>query len=88
MNPDVPAPESVPPVNNTDPQRGYPKPKAPPSEDDSGRPVVPVELPGQPHAPERVAGEARRLAGGARLAANLPLRAQLAQQGLPGTPQQ
>lgn len=54
MNPDVPAPESIPPVNNPDPQPGDPKPKAPPSEDDSGRPVVPVELPGTPHAPERV----------------------------------
>lgn len=53
-DPDVPAPEPVPPVNNPDPQPGDPKPKAPPSEDDSGRKVVPVELPGKPHAPERV----------------------------------
>jgi hypothetical protein len=55
-DPDVPAPEPVPPVNNPDPQPGDPKPKMPPSEDqdDSGRKVVPVELPGKPHAPERV----------------------------------
>jgi hypothetical protein len=52
--PDVPAPESVPPINNPDPQPGDPKPTAPPSEDEPGRKVVPVELPGQPHAPERV----------------------------------
>ena len=31
-----------------------PKPKAPPSSDDEGRTIVPVKLPGQPHAPERV----------------------------------
>lgn len=58
MNPDVPAPESVPPAHNPDLQPGDPKPKAPPSEEDS-TPAVPVELPGQPHARERVAGEAR-----------------------------
>ena len=53
MSPDVPAPESVPPVGNPDPQPGDPRPKVPPSDDD--RPdVVPVELPGKPHAPERV----------------------------------
>ena len=34
-DPDVPAPESVPPINNPDPQPGDPKPKAPPSEDES-----------------------------------------------------
>lgn len=54
--PDVPAPESVPPINNPDPQPSDPKPKAPPSEDEPGRRVVPVELPGKPHAPERVDG--------------------------------
>lgn len=54
MSPEVPAPESIPPVNNPDPQPGDPKPKAPPLEDDSGHQVVPVELPGKPHAPERV----------------------------------
>ncbi len=53
MNSDVPAPESVPPVNNPEPQPGDPKPKAPPADED-GRRVVPVELPGKPHAPERV----------------------------------
>lgn len=54
MNTDVPAPEPVP-INNPDPQPGDPKPKSPPPPaDDNGRPVVPVELPGQPHAPERV----------------------------------
>jgi hypothetical protein len=51
--PEIPAPESVPPVNNPDPQPGDPKPKAPPSEDEPGRRTVPVELPGKPHAPER-----------------------------------
>ena len=55
MSPDVPAPESIPPVNNPDPQPGDPKPKMPPPpQDDTGRPVVPVELPGEPHAPKRV----------------------------------
>lgn len=53
MSPDVPAPEPVP-LNNPDPQPGDPKPKAPPSGDDNDRTVVPVELPGKPHAPERV----------------------------------
>lgn len=52
MSPEVPTPEPVPPVSNPDPQPGDPKPKAPPSEED-GRRVVPVELPGRPHAPER-----------------------------------
>jgi hypothetical protein len=53
-DPDVPAPEPVPPISNPDPQPGDPKPRAPPSdEDESGRKVVPVELPGKPHAPER-----------------------------------
>lgn len=50
---DVPAPDNVPPVHNPDPQPGDGKPKMPPSED--GRDKAPVELPGQPHAPERVA---------------------------------
>jgi hypothetical protein len=54
LHPEVPTPEPTPPLNNPDPQPGDPKPKAPPSEDDSGRRVVPVELPGKPHAPERV----------------------------------
>jgi hypothetical protein len=49
---DVPAPESVPPVNNPDPQPGDPKPKAPP--EDGRRPPAPVELPGRPGLPERV----------------------------------
>lgn len=52
--PEVPTPEPTPPLNNPDPQPGDPKPKSPPSEDDSGRRIVPVELPGKPHAPERV----------------------------------
>jgi len=51
---EVPTPEPTPPLNNPDPQPGDPKPQVPPSEDDSGRRVVPVELPGMPHAPERV----------------------------------
>jgi hypothetical protein len=54
MLPDVPAPENVPPLNNPDPQPGDPKPKAPPPDEEPGRRNVPVELPGQPHAPERV----------------------------------
>lgn len=52
--PDVPAPESIPPVNNPDPQPNDPKPQPPPSEDEPGRRVVPVELPGKPQPPERV----------------------------------
>jgi hypothetical protein len=48
---DVPAPDSVPPVNNPDPQPGDDEPKMPPSE--GGREKPPVELPGQPGAPER-----------------------------------
>ena len=48
---DVPAPESVPPVNNPDPQPGDGQPKMPPSE--GGREKAPVELPGNPGAPER-----------------------------------
>ncbi len=51
---DIPSPEPTPPLNNPDPQPGDPKPSVPPSQDDNGRKVVPVELPGQPHAPERV----------------------------------
>ena len=49
---DVPAPDSVPPVNNPDPQPGDGKPKAPPSE--GGRPPPPVELPGRSGVPERL----------------------------------
>ena len=52
MDPDVPSPEPVPPVNNPDPQPGDPKPKAPPSEEPGGH-RVPVELPGKPGIPER-----------------------------------
>jgi hypothetical protein len=51
--PDTPAPENIPPMNNPDPQPGDPKPKAP-SDDEAGRRYIPVELPGVPHAPERV----------------------------------
>jgi len=54
MLPDVPAPENVPPLNNPDPQPGDPKPKAPAPEEEPGRRTVPVELPGESHAPERV----------------------------------
>lgn len=49
---EVPSPDSVPPVNNPDPQPGDGKPKAPPPEE--GRTPPPVELPGRPHEPERV----------------------------------
>ena len=52
-DPGVPAPESIPPIGNPDPQPGNPKPNVPPAEDEPGR-VVPVELPGQPGLPERV----------------------------------
>jgi hypothetical protein len=48
---DVPVPESVPPVNDPDPQPGDDKPRMPPSE--GGRDKPPVELPGQPRPPER-----------------------------------
>jgi len=51
---DVPAPESVPPTNNPDPSPADPKPTTPPSDDEPGRRTVPIELPGSPHAPERV----------------------------------
>ncbi|WP_048441778.1 hypothetical protein [Caenimonas sp. SL110] len=54
-DPDVPAPESIPPIGNPDPQPGDPRPGVPPAEDETGRPVVPVELPGTPGLPERVA---------------------------------
>jgi hypothetical protein len=54
MDPDVPAPETIPPINNPDPQPGDPKPKGPPpSDDEPGRRYVPVELPGKPGVPER-----------------------------------
>jgi len=53
MDPDVPSPEPVPPVNNPDPQPGDPKPKAPPSDEEPGRRHVPIELPGKPGMPER-----------------------------------
>ena len=51
---DVPAPENVPPVNNPDPQPNDPKPKAPDGNEEPGRRYIPIDLPGQPHAPERV----------------------------------
>jgi hypothetical protein len=50
---EIPSPESVPPVSNPDPQPNDPKPRAPDS-DEPGHRTVPVELPGRPHAPERV----------------------------------
>ena len=52
-DPDVPSPEPTPPLNNPDPQPGDGKPKAPPSQDEPGRRIVPMELPGREHAPER-----------------------------------
>jgi hypothetical protein len=55
MPTDVPTPEDIPPMNNPDPKPGDPKPKAPPApEDEPGRRYIPIDLPGQPHAPERV----------------------------------
>lgn len=51
-HPDNTPPEPVPPIT-PDPQPNDPKPSAPPVEDERG-PVAPVELPGKPHAPERV----------------------------------
>ena len=56
--PEVPTPEPTPPLNNPDPQPGDPKPKAPPSEDETGKRIVPVELPGRQHAPERASERA------------------------------
>src|SRR5262245_20988831 len=53
MFPDVPAPENVPPLNNPDPKPGDPKPQAPPADEEPGRRYIPIDLPGQPHAPER-----------------------------------
>jgi hypothetical protein len=53
---DVPAPDSVPPVN-PDPQPGDDKPKVPPPSE-GGRPPPPVELPGRSGVPERVASRA------------------------------
>ena len=52
--PDVPAPDPVPPVGTPNPQPGDPKPDTPPPDDDDERRIVPVGLPGKPHAPERV----------------------------------
>ncbi|MES3003024.1 MAG: hypothetical protein V4787_20205 [Pseudomonadota bacterium] len=52
--PEVPTPEPTPPLNNPDPQPGDPGPPVPPPTDKDGNDVVPVELPGKPHAPERV----------------------------------
>lgn len=58
MSPDVPAPESVPPVDNPDDKpnqkRDDPKPQAPPADDEPGRRYIPIDLPGREHAPERV----------------------------------
>jgi hypothetical protein len=51
------APQPVPPITPepqpNEPKPNEPKPQAPPIEDERG-PQVPVKLPGQPHAPERV----------------------------------
>jgi hypothetical protein len=60
MASEIPPPDSVPPTGDPDPRPGDPKPNAPPHEDDNGRRIVPVELPGKTHAPERVSpsGEA------------------------------
>jgi hypothetical protein len=59
MSPEIPSPESVPPVDNPetnpDPNKpGEPKPKAPPADDEPGRRYIPIDLPGREHAPERV----------------------------------
>ena len=59
MNPDVPAPENVPPVSNPDDKpdqkRDDPgKPQAPPADEEPGRRYIPIDLPGREHAPERV----------------------------------
>jgi hypothetical protein len=47
-------PDNVPPMNNPDPKPGDDKPKAPPADDEPGRRYIPLDLPGKPHAPERV----------------------------------
>jgi hypothetical protein len=53
--PDVPAPESVPPTGNPEKDRDDDgKPKAPPADDEPGRRYIPIDLPGREHAPERV----------------------------------
>ena len=51
-DPNTPPPEPVPPLL-PDPQPNDPKPAPAPMEDGLP-PPVPVKLPGQPHAPERV----------------------------------
>lgn len=52
---DVPAPEDVPPNGGGhDNPQPHDKPKAPPADDEPGRRYIPIDLPGQPHAPERV----------------------------------
>jgi hypothetical protein len=59
MPPEVPAPESVPPTDNPDDKPNQKrddrdKPQAPPADDEPGRRYIPMDLPGQEHAPERV----------------------------------
>jgi hypothetical protein len=49
---DVP-PDNVPPDGDRDGDRDD-KPKAPPADDEPGRRYIPIDLPGKPHAPERV----------------------------------
>ena len=48
---DIP-PDNLPPDHKPEP--GEDKPKAPPADDEPGRRYIPIDLPGQPHAPERV----------------------------------
>ena len=51
--PDVPVPETVPPIGTPAPLPGDRRPPVPPPEDERG-PQAPVELPGKPGPPERV----------------------------------
>ncbi|HEY8049998.1 MAG TPA: hypothetical protein VIE63_12550 [Ramlibacter sp.] len=46
-------PDNVP-DHNPEPNPGDGKPKAPPADDEPGRRYIPIDLPGKPHAPERV----------------------------------
>ena len=50
---DIP-PDNTPPGQKRDDEPGHDRPKAPPADDEPGRRYIPIDLPGKPHAPERV----------------------------------
>ena len=57
--PDVPAPDNVPPTGSPEDKPNQKpgdddKPKAPDPEDEPCRRYIPIDLPGREHAPERV----------------------------------